>query len=141
MGPIQCCFCCCPEYCDCNFRSPSATALVLQVLRYPTVKLHCLAVCDIDVGVVEAEQKCPEGQPNCHAGVRQQGTGSGHTAGNNQSVVSKEGNSGSDGFPLQCCAMAGASPRQTASRFTLRTGGRWAGLYDRGGLGCVIAHR
>ncbi|EFN53914.1 hypothetical protein CHLNCDRAFT_136116 [Chlorella variabilis] len=41
-----------------------------QVLRYPTVKLHCLAVCDIDVGVVEAEQKCPEGQPNCHAVLR-----------------------------------------------------------------------
>ncbi|KAL4431753.1 hypothetical protein ABPG77_002969 [Micractinium sp. CCAP 211/92] len=38
-----------------------------QVLAYPTVSLHSLAVCDIDVKAGEVQQVCDGAEPGCHS--------------------------------------------------------------------------
>lgn len=39
-----------------------------QVLAYPTISLHPLAVCNIDVRAQEVQQVCDPPEPGCHSG-------------------------------------------------------------------------
>lgn len=52
--------------CRCRCRLPLPT--LLQVLHYPTIAHHCLAVCNIDVHAEQVERVCPDGDGSgdCH---------------------------------------------------------------------------